>query len=319
MPLMWPWFMPIAANRIRGSPPGWAVAPAACAASPLRAVSTSGAAAIAAVESDDFRKVRRSVCFVSMRRYLRVRAPSRGPPACVTPRRRGLLTTMLKTIVWPAPTADIASSLHACTLLVVFRQEVLVRPVRVTPSLALVLALAAGAVFVRADGTPQALPFTQAWTDPTQIAANDTWTGVPGIQGYLGQNITTATGVDPQTLLTTSAVADDLDVSANQTNPNTFNTGGVAEFDGIANPTIALNGSGTADAPYILLGAADDRAVGHPRRLHAARPRRLGRQRRPARRAAVPCRRHRALHSTSRPASSRTRRRARASPLSRPR
>ena len=160
---------------------------------------------------------------------------------------------MLKTIVWPAPTADIASSLHACTLLVVFRQEVLVRSVRVTPSLALVLALAAGAVFVRADGTPQALPFAQAWTDPTQIAANDIWTGVPGIQGFLGQDITTATGVDPQTLLTTSAVADDLDVSANQTNPNTFNTGGVAEFDGIANPTIALNGSGTADAPYILL------------------------------------------------------------------
>ncbi|MEO5819031.1 MAG: hypothetical protein ABIT71_00885, partial [Vicinamibacteraceae bacterium] len=127
------------------------------------------------------------------------------------------------------------------------------RSVRVTPSLALVLALAAGAVFVGADGTPQTLPFTHAWTDTGQITANDTWTGVPGIQGFLGQNITTATGVDPQTLLTTSALADDLDVSANQTNPNTFNTGGVAEFDGIANPTIALNGSGTADAPYILL------------------------------------------------------------------
>jgi len=37
------------------------------------------------------------------------------------------------------------------------------------------------------------------------------------------------------------------------TNPNTFTTGGVAEFDGITNPTIALNGSGTADAPYIKI------------------------------------------------------------------
>jgi predicted extracellular nuclease len=127
-----------------------------------------------------------------------------------------------------------------------------VNPVRLAPSVALVLALAAGAVFVRADGTPQPPPFAQDWTDSSLIATNDVWSGVPGIQGFLGQNITTATGVDPQTLLTTSALADDLDVNANQTSPNTFATGGVAEF-ALANPTIALNGSGTADAPYILL------------------------------------------------------------------
>jgi uncharacterized protein len=128
-----------------------------------------------------------------------------------------------------------------------------VRSVRVTPSLALVLALAAGAVFVRADGTPQTVPFAQAWTDAAQITTNDVWTGVPGLQGFLGQDVTTATGVDPQTLLTTStAVTPDLDVIANQSNPNITN-GGVAEFDGIANPTVALQGSGTADAPYVLL------------------------------------------------------------------
>lgn len=111
----------------------------------------------------------------------------------------------------------------------------------------------AAAVLVRADGTPQTLPFTQAWTDPGLMTVNDNWAGVPGIQGFLGQDITTATGVDPQTLLTTSASATDLDVIANQTNPNTLATGGVAEFDALANPTIALNGSGTADAPYILI------------------------------------------------------------------
>jgi hypothetical protein len=43
-----------------------------------------------------------------------------------------------------------------------------------------------------------------------------------------------------------------IDVIANQTNPDTFATAGVAEFQ-IANPTIACNGSGTADAPYIVL------------------------------------------------------------------
>ena len=48
-----------------------------------------------------------------------------------------------------------------------------------------------------------------------------------------------------------STLANDVDVIANQTNPNITN-GGVAEFE-ITNPTIALQGSGTADAPYIVL------------------------------------------------------------------
>ncbi|MEK7426296.1 MAG: fused nuclease/metallophosphatase/5'-nucleotidase/calcium-binding protein, partial [Actinomycetota bacterium] len=42
------------------------------------------------------------------------------------------------------------------------------------------------------------------------------------------------------------------DVNANQTNPNTFATGGVTEFD-IVDDVVALTGSGTADAPYLRL------------------------------------------------------------------
>ena len=80
----------------------------------------------------------------------------------------------------------------------------------------IVALVVAAAVLVRADGAPQPLPFAQDWSDASLIAANDVWTGVPGIQGFLGQDITTATGVDPQTLLGTSAVANDLDVIANQ-------------------------------------------------------------------------------------------------------
>jgi len=95
--------------------------------------------------------------------------------------------------------------------------------------------------------------FTQDWTTTTLITTNDSWTGVSSIQGFLGQDITTATGTDPQTLLTTSSVANDVDVIANQTNPNTNSSGGVAEFDGITNPTIALQGSGTADAPNVIV------------------------------------------------------------------
>ena len=95
--------------------------------------------------------------------------------------------------------------------------------------------------------------FTQNWTNTTLITANDNWAGVASVQGFLGQDITTATGIDPQTLLTgASAIALDLDVIANQSN-TTINNGGVAEFDGIPNPTIALQGSGTADAPHLII------------------------------------------------------------------
>ena len=73
-----------------------------------------------------------------------------------------------------------------------------------------------------------------------------------GVQGYLGQDITTSSaGADPQTLLTESTLTGDTDVIANQAAPNTLGSGGVAEFDGIPNPSIALQGSGTADAPYV--------------------------------------------------------------------
>jgi hypothetical protein len=112
---------------------------------------------------------------------------------------------------------------------------------------------------VLADTTPQTLPFSQDWTNTGLITANDNWSGVAGIEGFLGQDITTATGTDPQTLLGTSAVANDLTVLANQTATSITN-GDVGEFHTTsqagapgADPTIALQGSGTADAPYVLL------------------------------------------------------------------
>ena len=108
-----------------------------------------------------------------------------------------------------------------------------------------------------ANNTAQMLPFSQNWTDESQITTSDNWSGVPGIEGFLGEDITTATGVDPQTLVGTSIVANDLDVIANQTNTAITN-GGVAEFQTVGSPpisltnaTIALQGSGTADAPYV--------------------------------------------------------------------
>ncbi|MGZ8283335.1 MAG: endonuclease/exonuclease/phosphatase, partial [Allosphingosinicella sp.] len=91
--------------------------------------------------------------------------------------------------------------------------------------------------------------FQQDWTDTSLIAADNNWDGVASIVGYRGDALTGGTGTDPQTITTSSAV---VNVEANETNPNSFATGGVAEFQ-IANPTIALNGSGTADAPYVVI------------------------------------------------------------------
>jgi 5'-nucleotidase len=89
-------------------------------------------------------------------------------------------------------------------------------------------------------------PYSQNWSNPDLITANDNWSGVTGVQGYLGQDITTATGVDPQTLTGESTLANDTDVVANQT--GNVNNGGVVEING---DTIAIQGSGTADAPYV--------------------------------------------------------------------
>lgn len=92
---------------------------------------------------------------------------------------------------------------------------------------------------------------SEDWTNTGAITTNDDWSGVASIRGFRGDNITGITGADPQTL----TVSDDpgvLDVNANQTNPATFVTGGVAEFE-LTNPVVALSGSGTADAPYLQL------------------------------------------------------------------
>lgn len=109
-----------------------------------------------------------------------------------------------------------------------------------------------GSMFVvSANNTPQTLPFSQNWTNTALITVNNDWSAVPGIIGYRGDDLVIATGVDPRTILADGS-ATPVSVTANQTTPDTFTSGAVAEFE-IANPTIALNGSGTADAPHIVL------------------------------------------------------------------
>lgn len=112
-------------------------------------------------------------------------------------------------------------------------------------------ALLMSASIATADTTPQTLPFSQDWSNTNLLATSDDWSGVPGIIGHRGDGLTGGTGTDPQTILA-DGTDTPIDVNANQTAPNSFSTGGLTEFE-LADPTIALAGSGTADAPFLLI------------------------------------------------------------------
>ncbi len=111
--------------------------------------------------------------------------------------------------------------------------------------------LIGGAGSASADTVAQPLPFSQNWTNIGLVTTDDNWGGVPGVIGYRGDALTAANDVDPQTV-TADGSSTPVDVNANQVNPNTFSTGGVTEFH-LTDPTVALTGSGTADAPHIVL------------------------------------------------------------------
>src|SRR5262245_60512057 len=105
---------------------------------------------------------------------------------------------------------------------------------------------------VTPDTTPHNLAvsnFYQNWNDATLITANDNWSGVPSVIGYLGDD-TIGEGVDPQTILTPYST---VDVIANQGSNTALITGGVAEFDGFSTRVIALQADGTADAPNLVV------------------------------------------------------------------
>lgn len=111
----------------------------------------------------------------------------------------------------------------------------------------LILSLAVTSAW--ANNTPQTLPFSQDWSNPGLITVADDWSGVPGIIGYRGDGLVTSTGTDPQ-LIGVDGTSTPVNVQANLAAPSA--TGGLAEF-AIANPVVAMQGSGTADAPFLLL------------------------------------------------------------------
>ena len=90
--------------------------------------------------------------------------------------------------------------------------------------------------------------FTQNWNDTSLITVTNDWSNVPSIVGYRGDGLASS-GKDARLVVADSTV---VSVMANQGNPNTNTTGGVAEFH-LADPVVALQGSGTAQAPNLVL------------------------------------------------------------------
>jgi VCBS repeat-containing protein len=89
----------------------------------------------------------------------------------------------------------------------------------------------------------------QDWNNTGLITTTNDWSGVDSIMGYRGDGLTGGTGRDARTITGDSAV---VNINANATNPNTNTTGGVTEFH-LADPVVALQGSGTAQAPSLVL------------------------------------------------------------------
>jgi len=105
---------------------------------------------------------------------------------------------------------------------------------------------------VSANNTPQTLPFTQSWSNIALITTADDWSLVLGIVGFRGDGLTTVIGTDLRTVLADGSTTP-VDVNPNRNDPGVFATGGVTEFDGITDPVVAFQGSGTADVPHLVI------------------------------------------------------------------
>ena len=121
------------------------------------------------------------------------------------------------------------------------------------PVLTASLILALAGTPAMANNTAQNTPFVQAWSNGGQITVDDDWSQVPGVIGYLGDiDAGAVTAINPQTLLLDYAGVSAVDVVANQA-AATSTTGGVFEYDGLANPVVGIQGSGGSDAPHLLV------------------------------------------------------------------
>ncbi|MCY7279823.1 MAG: hypothetical protein LH610_02825, partial [Sphingomonas bacterium] len=93
--------------------------------------------------------------------------------------------------------------------------------------------------------------FLQDFSNTGLITTTNDWNGVPSITGYLGDiSAASTTGVNPTTL--TGPAPGAINVTPNTTSGNP-GTGGVYEVTIAGDTMVAFNGSGTADAPSLVL------------------------------------------------------------------
>lgn len=101
------------------------------------------------------------------------------------------------------------------------------------------------------------LNFNLTSANTNLITTNDNWSNVPSVEGYFGRNLTATHGIDPQTVLGTEFTSNalpnaaDTNISANKSNPNAFNAGGLAEFDSGTYLAIGFQGNVQAN-PYMI-------------------------------------------------------------------
>lgn len=121
--------------------------------------------------------------------------------------------------------------------------------VRAAVAGATLLLLFAGAA--AADPSPRPLPFAEDWTSTGLLFADDEWGAIRAVMGFRGDGLASGEGIDPRLVLVDGSTTP-IDVTVDQRNPDTLVIGGVAEFE-LANPTVALQGSGVAAAPHLVL------------------------------------------------------------------
>ena len=138
------------------------------------------------------------------------------------------------------------------------------------------LVLLVGAARPAADTTAQSLPFARTGRTSGSSPRTTTGRACQASSAIAATTCTTATEVDPQTRARPARSRPSTSI-ANQTTHG-FATGGVAEFH-LTNPAVALNGSGTADAPNLVLTLDTTREDRHHGLLQPPRHRRLGGQR----------------------------------------
>ncbi|MES2149175.1 MAG: Ig-like domain-containing protein [Pseudomonadota bacterium] len=96
--------------------------------------------------------------------------------------------------------------------------------------------------------------FTQDWSNTALLNALNDWSLVPSIVGYRGDDVVTTSGKDAGAATADNGANSIVNILVNQA--TNLTTGGVAQFrtpNGVADPVVGLQGSGTADAPNLVL------------------------------------------------------------------